>query len=444
MFLALTLGAMTTVACGNDNPTEDKKDDKEDKKEVVKFNATVKEGNYTKVKMYKNYKDGVLSDEITDGKVEEGSNFFVAFVLNGEDDVVSSCKVTDKSVKSKSEVIHDEDEENFYIYKFSKVAANIEIEFETRTETYVRHTVTFKNANGDVHKTEQFREDLGPKKPTDLAAPAGQRVLGWKIPGEGNPMWDFKDKKIRGSATDLTLEPVFVKDADAQYLEAELCPAITDGDGMDGATYSGGAKGAQLIRTDENYELGSTCEVEKFSYYLDKTTKKNVVTNAAPAGVELKELDPKADKCGYFVHFMYEKGDTLTFNVVADKADNNVAIVARFSAEYGIIPEGSTDRQCSFSQTSFPISVNGVDCEYGTIEMHNIPIVGDFLQFRDYLISTTVSLNAGNNIITMKVDNNDTLNGTIAATAPCIDSLKVYTSSKLTWSDAKLSNLIKN
>jgi len=43
----------------------------------------------------------------------------------------------------------------------------------------------------------------------------------------------------------------------------------------------------------------------------------------------------------------------------------------------------------------------------------------------------------------MKVDNTDSVNGTLQATSPCIDCLKVYTTANLSWPEAELTNIIK-
>jgi hypothetical protein len=43
----------------------------------------------------------------------------------------------------------------------------------------------------------------------------------------------------------------------------------------------------------------------------------------------------------------------------------------------------------------------------------------------------------------MVVNNNKTLNGTIAASAPVIDSIKLYSDSTITWPTAKYTNLIR-
>lgn len=307
------------------------------------------------------------------------------------------------------------------------------------------HTVTIKDASGATISSEQIRSIKKITKPANPTAPAGQVFYGWKNVKNGGQIWDFENDVLGLVAADVELVPCFIPaGTNPQYLEAELVPAITEGEGgMHGATYSGGADGKQFIREDCEYEYGSTCEIDAFKYYRDPTTLNYIVSDTAPAGATLNTIDPKGINSGYFVHYNYNKGNTFTWNITSSAAVSDVVIFARFSAEYGVIDETTNDRISSFSQTSFPISVNGVAQQYGTITMHNIPEVGKFLPFQDYFIAASVSLNAGANVITMKVDNEDTVNGTIASTSPVIDCLKLYTSATLTWDEAKLTNLIK-
>ena len=121
----------------------------------------------------------------------------------------------------------------------------------------------------------------------------------------GGQIWDFEAEDLKGVFEDVELKPLFV-DASlkVQSLEAELCPAITEdhgGQGMEGATYSGGQAGKGLIQEDEN--------------------------SAAKASN------------GYFVHFLYVQGNTLTWKLNASAADTNVTLFARFGAEYGSYAE---------------------------------------------------------------------------------------------------------
>ncbi|MCR5308744.1 MAG: hypothetical protein K6E21_01365 [Bacilli bacterium] len=308
------------------------------------------------------------------------------------------------------------------------------------------YNVVFKNADGSELKSEQVRSVNKIEKPADPTAPAGQVFYGWKNVKNGGQIWDFDNDVLGLPHADVELVPCFVPaNVNPQYIEAELAPAITANGGMDGATYSGGAKGKGMIQEDSNYECGSGCEIEAFDYYVDPYSFKEVVTTdgVIPDGTEKETKDPKGDKKGYFFHFNYIKGNELVFNIVSDAAVDNVTIFGRFGAEYGVNDTTTGDRTSSFNENSFPITVNGTKLTYGTITMRNIPIVGKFLPFQDYMLSATVSLKAGNNVISMKVDNTDSVNGTLQATSPCIDCLKVYTTANLSWPEAELTNIIK-
>lgn len=308
------------------------------------------------------------------------------------------------------------------------------------------YNLTIKDAAGSVIKSEKVRSINKIEKPADPTAPAGQVFYGWKNVLNGGQIWNFEDDVLGLPKADVELVPCFIPaDMAPQYIETEFAPAITAGGGMDGATYSGGAKGKGMIQMDQNYQYGAGCEIEPFQYYEDPTTFKPVVideTHPLPSGQEAITVNPKADKKGYFFHFNYINGNELIFNIVSSKAVTDATIFARFSAEYGLMSSTTGDRTSTFTDEEFPIKVNGTKLAYGTITLHNIPAVGSFLPFQDYMLSANVSLNAGNNVISMKVNNTNSVNGTLAATSPCVDALKVYTSAALTWSEAALANII--
>ena len=90
----------------------------------------------------------------------------------------------------------------------------------------------------------------------------------------------------------------------------------------------------------------------------------------------------------------------------------------------------------------FPIRVNGTPLQYGTATVHGI-VLKEMMPFQDYLLSTTVSLNAGSNTIEMEVDNDVLIFGTAGSTAPMIDCLKIYAPSAITCTNAKMANLNK-
>lgn len=260
---------------------------------------------------------------------------------------------------------------------------------------------------------KELAEGSSLTKPADPAAPAGKAFYGWKNTLNGGQIWNFERDDLNIVLADINLEPCFVDaDLDVQILEAELCPninAVYGGElGMPGATYSGGQQGKGLIGRDWDGATGAT-GIDEF--------------NIA------------------YVHFMYIKGDKLTWEVESDSAAENVALFASFSAEYGLLDPVNDDRYSAINDKSFPITVNGEAIEYGSIKFHNIPEIGQILSFQDYFISGSISLKAGKNIIEMTVDNMDTLNGTIASSAPCVDSIKVFSTSELTWNEAVYDNL---
>ena len=308
------------------------------------------------------------------------------------------------------------------------------------------YNLTIKDASGAVIKNETVKSINKIEKPTDPNAPEGQVFYGWKNVKNGGQIWNFDDDVLGLPKADVELVPCYVPaNIEPQYIEAEFAPAITANGGMEGATYSGGAKGKGMIQTDANYECGSGCEIAPFEYYDDPSTFLPTLVPAngtIPAGAEKKTADPKSASKGYFFHFNYVNGNELVFNIVSDKDVSDAVIFGRFSGEYGIESESTGDRTSSFNQDSFPITVNGTKLNYGTITFHNIPAVGHFLPFQDFYLSASVSLKAGNNVISMKVNNTDSVNGTLKATSPCIDSLKVYTSATLTWPEAALTNII--
>lgn len=262
-------------------------------------------------------------------------------------------------------------------------------------------------------ETKEMAEGSQLTKPADPAAPAGKAFFGWKNTLNGGQIWDFERDDLNIVLSEVNLEPCFVDaDLEAQVLQAELCPninAVYGGElGMPGATYSGGQQGKGLIGRDYDGVTGAT-------------------------GIDDLNIA--------YVHFMYVKGDKLTWEVESDAAVDNVTLFARFSAEYGVMDPVTDERYSTINDTSFPITVNGEALKYGNIKFHNIPEIGQILSFQDYFISGTVSLKAGMNVIEMTVDNTDTLNGTIASSAPCVDAIKVFSTSELTWAAAEYDNL---
>ena len=318
-------------------------------------------------------------------------------------------------------------------FKNSKVNKDI-----TLTAKWLpKYAVSFKDASGaDISPVSYVDRGSTLSKPADPAAPSGQAFYGWMNVKNGGQIWNFDNEYLNQVMDDVEFTPLFVAAGlQPQYFEAEQCRDITefapqlDDEGnqkkddngnllwveMPGATYSGGAKGGQLIQPD--FYVDGKSEYGSSGNYTSKEGK----------------------QVAAFVHFMYAEGDTLTWKVNSDVAATNVTLFMRLSGEYGLLNE-ENELTYSFTDEMFQVKVNDEALSYGKVALHNL-IDKEFIPFQDYLVSAAVSLKAGENIIQMKVNNHDSLNGTIAATSPCVDCIKLYSSSTLTWPDAKMEQV---
>ena len=194
--------------------------------------------------------------------------------------------------------------------------------------------------------------------------------------------------------------------------EAEYCEDITKGMGMGGATYSGGQRGKGLIQADGDGKVQASN--------------------------------------GFWVHFLYVKGNNLKFKINSDAAAT-AKIDMRLSAEYksafSIGPtEGPLDAEGNPTVSQYTVKVNGVAVNYNQIDFVDINTKseanGGFMEFDNYPLAASIALQKGENVIEMITDNDDLLNGTAAATAPMIDCLTIETTSNLSWLNAKGSQIL--
>ena len=302
-------------------------------------------------------------------------------------------------------------------FKNSKVTCDM-----TLTARWIeKYAVKYQDADGqDVGQVAYQDWDTPLTKPADPTAPAGKQFYGWMNILNGGQIWDFDNEHLNKVMSDVTLKPLFIPaGVDPQVFEAEECPDFTLEDwgpkGMPGATYSGGQNGLGLVGKD---------------FIVDGKTKYGTSGHYTVGTSEVAG----------FAHFLYCKGDTLTWELESSAAAENVTMFMRLSAEYGIADQLTDEVTSWVDDTTFPITVNGTKLQYGKVTLHNI-IPMDFIPFQDYFVSATVSLQAGKNVIQMKVDNKVTLNGTISSSAPVVDCIKLYSSSTLSWPGAMPGNL---
>lgn len=95
---------------------------------------------------------------------------------------------------------------------------------------------------------------------------------------------------------------------------------------------------------------------------------------------------------------------------------------------------GETENGTRLSQ--YDISLNGTPIEYETIEILDTlghPATGGKRPFSDHTIAVKLSLKKGVNVFSFVTANMNGMGGTMAATAPVIDCIKVTTSAELSW-----------
>ena len=221
-----------------------------------------------------------------------------------------------------------------------------------------------------------------------VAAPAdpervGYRFDGWMTAAEGGEAYDF-DAKLTG---DLTLYAGWTRTAEGvnQYLFEAEDVSLT---GKAGKGYSGEAEGKGLVQREG-------------------------------AGSRLGISNDR------FVGYTYVNGFTLDFYFVAVLAVNDAVITARLSVEFA---------DFTLTPDMFIITLNGKAVNYGEISITEVPEMA-IREFQDFVIAKNAELVEGVNCLEFKVNNDENWigGGTVAATAPLFDCVKIDTTAVLWW-----------
>ena len=132
---------------------------------------------------------------------------------------------------------------------------------------------------------------------------------------------------------------------------------------------------------------------------------------------------------GYFVGYIYEEGNELEFVIHSDKAVTGAKLVLRATMEY---------RDYEMTWQDLAITVNDGDpIQYRNLKFSNVQDIfslgGALRPFSDFTIGN-IDLQEGENVIKLEVTNNTTMTGTMRATAPIVDCIKISTDSGATLS----------
>ena len=145
---------------------------------------------------------------------------------------------------------------------------------------------------------------------------------------------------------------------------------------------------------------------------------------------------------GHFVTYLYGKGITLTYDIYSDRAVSDVTLTLRLSGEVKDFFIQSTKTPGVLEQEPvYTIKVNGQSIQYSKIYFVDVPSQSSntLLPFQDFVISVNISLVEGKNTFQLITDNELLMGGTMSATAPMVDCLKLTTYAVLTWTP-KLDN----
>lgn len=246
------------------------------------------------------------------------------------------------------------------------------------------HTITFDlNYYGAPQAQElSVEENAAVSMPADPER-SGYQFDGWYLDAEGSKNFD----PTAPVSEDITAYAVWTRTASgtAEYVfEAE----DIDLTGKRGNGYSGEQEGTGLIQTEA-------------------------------------ENSPTQASNNRFVGYTYTPDLTLDFHIVSDTATADATIVARLSGEFA---------DFTLTPSMFTISLNGEPINYGKIEITGVPN-GGVRAFEDYVIVTNAKLQEGENHLSFVVNNNVNWigGGTVAATAPLVDNVKITTSAVLWW-----------
>ena len=132
-----------------------------------------------------------------------------------------------------------------------------------------------------------------------------------------------------------------------------------------------------------------------------------------------KDIKASQDK---FVAYQCRNGNSLEFYLASDMETDNAELILSLAAEFS---------EMELNPSMYEISVNDEAISYSPV---SLKLVENSQQgvFADYSIGK-VHLKEGANLIRLKTINSEPLGGTLTATAPIIDALKLETDAVVIW-----------
>ena len=304
-----------------------------------------------------------------------------------------------------------EDEGCTKLFDFNKeITENVVLFAKWVSENVEFHTIIFDENYGEQTKTTTTKVADGellsrPTNPTraNVTEKGHQaqnfQFKGWYKDKEGNEPFDFSS----AVSADMTLYAGWT----GQYIfEAEHVSFIDEDTGMpiQGMGASGGSEGA------------------------------NMVDSPAPGTEGINASN------GYYVTYLFAPFLTLTFNIDSDRPVNDAKLTFRITCEkvgYALSPteqDGETENHTPIS--NYMITCNGSAIDYPLIEVSDVnghEDTGGRRPFSDHVLTTSLNLKKGQNKFKFISSNDHGMGGTMSATAPVIDCIKIDTKAELSW-----------
>ncbi len=293
-------------------------------------------------------------------------------------------------------------------YSFSaKVTGNLTLYavWQAKSESEGERVISYQYNYDDLgeYTTQTYKATRKMRAP-DAPSRSGYYFAGWSRDPEGTVMFDFSSER---STSSFTLYAQWLK---GYTFEAEY----TYLDGKPGQGTSDNCMGVDLIQTP-----------------------KDVLGNGTLMGMSNDA----------YVGKLYYNGAYLDFCINSDRETDNAVLVLRLTPDL---------YDMRFTDETWQVLVNGEIVKYGRLNLTGAVAQTDFDEegntingdmfkrpFANYVITTALHLQEGENVIRLLTNNSEDHGGTFNANTPLIDCMYVYSSTELKWSKCYPENVGK-
>ncbi len=293
-------------------------------------------------------------------------------------------------------------------YSFSaKVTGDLTLYavWQAKSESEGERVISYQYNYDDLgeYTTQTYKATRKMRAP-DAPSRSGYYFAGWSRDPEGNVMFDFSSER---STSSFTLYAQWLK---GYTFEAEY----TYLDGKPGQGSSDNCMGVDLIQTPKDV--------------LGNGTKMGMSNDA-------------------YVGKLYYNGAYLDFYIYSEKEVTDAVLVARLTPDLF---------DMRFTDETWQVLVNGEPVKYGRLNLTGAVAQTDFDEegntingdmfkrpFANYVITTALHLQEGENVIRLLTNNSEDHGGTFNANTPLIDCVYIYADTELAWSKCYPENVGK-